>query len=151
MVNVENCQFLKGSKFISVIWVKWKQSVSSITLPYSSQAFINYNFACTRFHACKTISSAWLYMWVIVHLKDQTCTFPIITWYDCRNCTKLVFRVATFRGSQKKRVFFSLVRESQGMPGNSVKSQGTIPKSQGNFLNSSNYWYTVRIQGSHFA
>ena len=37
VVNVENCPFLKGNcKFFSVIWVKWKQSVSSITLAYSS-------------------------------------------------------------------------------------------------------------------
>ena len=37
MVNVENCQFLKENcKFLSVIWVKWKQSVCSITLLYSS-------------------------------------------------------------------------------------------------------------------
>ena len=34
MVNVENCQFLKGNcKFFSVIWMKWKQSVCSISLP----------------------------------------------------------------------------------------------------------------------
>ena len=37
MANVENCQFLKrNSKFFSVISVKWKQSVCSITLPYST-------------------------------------------------------------------------------------------------------------------
>ena len=37
VVNVENRYFLKGNcKFFSVIWVKWKQSVCSITLPYSS-------------------------------------------------------------------------------------------------------------------
>ena len=37
MVNVKNHQFLKGNyKFLSVIWVKWKQSVCSIILPCSS-------------------------------------------------------------------------------------------------------------------
>ena len=37
IVNVENCQYLKGNyKFLSVIWVEWKQSVCSITLLYSS-------------------------------------------------------------------------------------------------------------------
>ena len=37
MVNVENCNFLKvNCRFLLVIWVKWKQSVSSITLLYSS-------------------------------------------------------------------------------------------------------------------
>ena len=35
MVNVENHQFLNYSLgFLSVIWVKWKKSVCSITLPY---------------------------------------------------------------------------------------------------------------------
>ena len=37
MVNVENHLFLKEDcKFLPVIWVKWKQSVCSITLLYSS-------------------------------------------------------------------------------------------------------------------
>ena len=37
VVNVENRQFLKGNcEFFSVIWVKWKHSVCSVTLPYSS-------------------------------------------------------------------------------------------------------------------
>ena len=37
MVNVENCQFLKEyCEFLSVFWQKWKQSVCSITLLYSS-------------------------------------------------------------------------------------------------------------------
>ena len=37
VVNVENCQFLKvNCRFSLVIWVKWKQSVCSITLFYSS-------------------------------------------------------------------------------------------------------------------
>ena len=36
VVNVKNCQFLKGNfKFLSVIWVKWKQSVCSIIRPCS--------------------------------------------------------------------------------------------------------------------
>ena len=40
MVNVENCQFLKEDcKFLSVIWVKWEQSVCSITLLYSSNFY----------------------------------------------------------------------------------------------------------------
>ena len=57
-------------------------------------------------------------------------------------------RVVTVRESQGEKGFFLTF---QGMSGNSVKSQGRIPKSQGNFLNSSNYSYTVRIQGSHIA
>ena len=37
VVNVENCNFLKvNCGFLLVIWVKWKQSVRSITLLYSS-------------------------------------------------------------------------------------------------------------------
>ena len=37
MVNVEKRNFLKvNCKFLSVIWVKWKQSVCSIILLYSS-------------------------------------------------------------------------------------------------------------------
>ena len=37
VVNVENCNFLKvNCRFLLVIWVKWKQSVCSITLLYSS-------------------------------------------------------------------------------------------------------------------
>ena len=37
VVNVESRQFLKeGCKFLSVIWVKWKLSVFSVTLLYSS-------------------------------------------------------------------------------------------------------------------
>ena len=37
MVNVENHQYLRGNcKLLSVIWVKWKQSVCFITLPCSS-------------------------------------------------------------------------------------------------------------------
>ena len=37
VVNVENFQFLKvNCGFLLVIWVKWKQSVCSITLLYSS-------------------------------------------------------------------------------------------------------------------
>ena len=55
------------------------------------------------------------------------------------------------RETQGEKDLFLIIRESQGMSGNSIKSQGRIPKSQGNFLNSSNYLYTVRIQGSHFA
>ena len=27
-----------------------------------------------------------------VHVKEWTCTLLIITWYDCRNCTKLVLK-----------------------------------------------------------
>ena len=37
MVNVENCNFLKvNCAFLLVIWMKWKQSLYSITLLYSS-------------------------------------------------------------------------------------------------------------------
>ena len=40
MVNVENEQFLVGNcKFLSVIWIKWKQLVSLITLLYSSTCY----------------------------------------------------------------------------------------------------------------
>ena len=30
--------------------------------------------------------------WKIVHIKEQTCTLLIITWYGDRNCTKLVLK-----------------------------------------------------------
>ena len=56
--------------------------------------------------------------------------------------------VAAVRESQREKGLFLT---GQGMSGNSIKSQGRIPKNQGNFLNSSNYLYTVSIQGSHFA
>ena len=40
MVNVENEQFLEGNcKFLSVIWIKWKQLVCSTTLLYSSTCY----------------------------------------------------------------------------------------------------------------
>ena len=49
------------------------------------QAFINYIFQYTKFCAC-------LCIWEIIHVKEQTCTLLIITWYGNRNCTKLVLK-----------------------------------------------------------
>ena len=41
MVNVENCNFLKVScNFQSLVWVKWKQSVCSISFLYSTTFYI---------------------------------------------------------------------------------------------------------------
>ena len=58
------------------------------------------------------------------------------------------FGVATVRASQGEKGIFLI---NQGKSGNSVKSQERIPKSQGNFLNFSNYSYTIHIRGSHIA
>ena len=59
---------------------------------YISQAFINYNFSCTRFCACKTLlGGAHPCTWEIVYVKEQMCKWLIITWRRGRNSTKLVF------------------------------------------------------------
>ena len=56
------------------------------------QTFINYNFLCTRFCACKTVLGARPCTLEIVDVKEQTCTLLIITLYGSKNCTKLVLK-----------------------------------------------------------
>ena len=55
---------------------------------FQMQAFINYNFLCTRFRAHK-----------ITHVKVQTCTSLISTRCSCRNCTKLVLKPLAAKNS----------------------------------------------------
>ena len=56
-----------------------------------TQAFINYNFLCTRFCACEDVLGPCLCAWKIVQVKEQTCTLLVIT-YGSRNYTKLVLK-----------------------------------------------------------
>ena len=56
------------------------------------QAFINYNFSCTKYRARKTVLGARRYTLEIVHVKEQTSTLLIITWYGSKNCAKLVLK-----------------------------------------------------------
>ena len=57
------------------------------------QAFINYNFSCTRFRVRKIVVRARPCTWEIVNEQTcTTCTLLTITWYDGRNCTKLVLK-----------------------------------------------------------
>ena len=58
----------------------------------ATQAFNNYNFLNTRFHASKTVLDQCLSMWEIVHVKEQMCMLLIITWSGNINCTKLVLK-----------------------------------------------------------
>ena len=65
--------------------------LSSLLILYFP-GFVNYNFSCTRFCACKTLlGGAHPYTREIVHVKEQMCKLLIITWRRGRNCTKLVF------------------------------------------------------------
>ena len=65
--------------------------LSSLLILYFP-GFVNYNFSCTRFCACKTLlGGAHPCTWEIVHVKEQMCKLLIITWLRGRNCTKLVF------------------------------------------------------------
>ena len=57
-----------------------------LKLDMQNQAFINLNFLCMRFGAYKTVLGACLCMLEIVHVKEQTCTLLIMTWYSGRNC-----------------------------------------------------------------
>ena len=63
-----------------------------LKLDMQNQAFINLNFLCMRFGAYKTVLGACLCMLEIVHVKEQTCTLLIMTWYGGRNCAKLVLK-----------------------------------------------------------
>ena len=56
------------------------------------QAFINYNFSCTRFRARKTVLRARPCTWEIVHVKEQIYRLLIITWYRGKNWTQLILK-----------------------------------------------------------
>ena len=60
-LNVENCQFFKGScKFLSVIWVKLKHSKCYITLPCSSTFYsLLIPFLCWRYLNSRSTYVIW--------------------------------------------------------------------------------------------
>ena len=119
---------------VPVITVKVKYVVASSLLQTLSMCFLD------------------VYMPLLSQAFVQRCSTEKLSWKFWKISRKTPWLGLPQSGKvREKRFFFSLVRESQGVSGNSVKSQGRIPKSQRNFQNSSNYWYTVRIQGSHFA
>ena len=67
-------------------------NVYQVNSKVARQAFINYNFSCARFHAHKTVLGARPCTWETVHIKEQTSTLIITTWFGNRNCTKLVLK-----------------------------------------------------------
>ena len=59
-----------------------------------------------RFCKCKTILGECPCMWENIHIKEETCTLLIITWFDGRNCTTLVLKLLT---AKKASLFQSCV------------------------------------------
>ena len=52
----------------------------------------------TRFPARKTVIGARPRTWKIVHVREQICKCTLLmTWYDGRNCTKLVLKLLTVK------------------------------------------------------
>ena len=82
---------------INRLYIQFQYTVSFFITLLKSQnhTITRYNFSDTEFRARKTILGAHPCMWKIMHIKEQTCTLLIITWFSGRKCTKLVLKPLT--------------------------------------------------------
>ena len=155
MINVENHQFLKEDyKFLSVIWVKWKQSVCSITLLYSSTFYslllpffvleifkFKYDKVFVR-HSASISKFEWF---------EQPCqnrkihnsvkTYAIVVKYKLSECWWSVFVI-----SAKKKFFFTTLGVAHNDPFSvQIGSKKTIFKRFYQPFSFQNCWIATQV------